>query len=93
MVLSVLKALWESNIDSDVINATHLTNLLLIECEKHQNDDDWAPEVIGDRLIGILLQVVNLFQNYIMLRYSAYIVPTVEKMRTLYAGKCGHVQG
>ena len=60
MVLSVLKALWESNIESDVINGTHLTNLLLIECEKHQNDDEWVPEVIGDRLIGILLQVANL---------------------------------
>ena len=84
-MLSVLKALWESNIESDVINGTHLTNLLLIECEKHQNDDEWVPEVIGDRLIGILLQVVNLSSNNSILNSLADIFPTVKKMRTLYA--------
>ena len=60
IVLSVLKAMWETNIDCDVINAMHLSNLLLIECEKHQNEEEWAPEVIGDRIIGTLLQVTSI---------------------------------
>jgi len=60
VVLSVLKALRELHLDVDVINSNHLCNLLLSECEKHPNEEEWAPEVIGDRIVGILLQVTIL---------------------------------
>ena len=86
IVLSVLKAMWETNIECDVINAMHLSNLLLIECEKHQNEEEWAPEVIGDRIIGTLLQVTS--KKYIFKIFVAYIKPAVQKVLTLYAGQC-----
>ena len=53
----VLKTLRELHLDMEIINSNHLCNLLLSECEKHPNEEDWAPEVIGDRIVGILLQV------------------------------------
>ena len=71
IVLSVLKAMWETNIDCDVINAMHLSNLLLIECEKHQNEEEWAPEVIGDRIIGTLLQVPFQFPFNVFLSFHS----------------------
>ena len=89
IVLSVLKAMWETNIDCDVINAMHLSNLLLIECEKHQNEEEWAPEVIGDRIIGTLLQVTFIkIHMYIFKIFIAYIKPAIQKVLTLYAGQC-----
>ena len=64
VVLSVLKALWEENIEKEqMINSSHLSNMLLIECEKHQDDEDWAPDAIGDRLVGILLQLISFLQS------------------------------
>ena len=52
-----MKTLRELHLDMEIINSNHLCNLLLSECEKHPNEEDWAPEVIGDRIVGILLQV------------------------------------
>ena len=64
VVLSVLKAMWEANIECDqMINSSHLSNMILIECEKHQDDEDWTADVIGDRLIGILLQLISFLQS------------------------------
>ena len=92
IVLSVLKAMWETNIDCDVINSMHLSNLLLIECEKHQNEEEWTPEVIGDRIIGTLLQVI-LISSSMFAVFVAYFESTIQKMCTLHAGQCRYVQG
>uniref|UniRef100_A0A915LCN6 Uncharacterized protein n=1 Tax=Meloidogyne javanica TaxID=6303 RepID=A0A915LCN6_MELJA len=39
-----------------------IKNLVLYECEKHYSDNEWHDFCIGDRLIGILLQLVSCLQ-------------------------------
>jgi len=34
-----------------------------VECEKHPNEDEWIAEVVGDRLVGILLQLISNLQS------------------------------
>ena len=36
--------------------------LLLYECEKHPRESEWEEGVLGDRIAGILMQLISCLQ-------------------------------
>ena len=39
-----------------------LQTLVLYECEKHPREEDWEEAHIGDRISGILMQLISCLQ-------------------------------
>jgi uncharacterized membrane protein YjjP (DUF1212 family) len=39
-----------------------LQTLILYECEKHPREEEWEESCIGDRITGILLQLISCLQ-------------------------------
>ena len=39
-----------------------LQTLVLYECEKHPREEDWEDSHIGDRISGILMQLISCLQ-------------------------------
>ena len=44
-----------------------LQTLVLYECEKHPREEDWEDAHIGDRISGILMQLISCLQVNIQL--------------------------
>ena len=63
--LSILKALRDKHLDlpGQPVKNYHLKTLLLYECEKHPREIDWDETCLGDRINGILLQLISCLQN------------------------------
>ncbi|VDN02615.1 unnamed protein product [Thelazia callipaeda] len=61
---SILKCLRDTHLDFPQSPITNyiLKTLLLFECEKHYNEFEWEERFIGDRVIGVLLQLVSCLQ-------------------------------
>ena len=80
--LSILKALRDRHFDvpGQPISSYHLKTLLLYECEKHPRELEWDDTCLGDRLNGILLQLISCLQNR---RCPHYFLPNVD----LFKGK------
>ncbi|CAB3401728.1 unnamed protein product [Caenorhabditis bovis] len=83
--LSILKCLRDAHLDFPGTPVTNyiLKTLVLYECEKHCSDYDWEAACIGDRLIGILLQLVSCLQCR---RCAHYFLPQLDLLR----GKPSH---
>ncbi|KFP44304.1 Protein mab-21-like 2 [Chlamydotis macqueenii] len=62
--LSVLKTLRDRHLElpGQPLNNYHMKTLLLYECEKHPRETDWDEACLGDRLNGILLQLISCLQ-------------------------------
>lgn len=80
--LSILKALRDRHLDvpGQPVVAYHLKTLLLYECEKHPREIEWDDTCLGDRINGILLQLISCLQNR---RCPHYFLPNVD----LFKGK------
>ena len=39
-----------------------LQTLVLYECEKHPREEDWEEAHVGDRISGILMQLISCLQ-------------------------------
>ena len=79
--LSILKTLRDRNFDSTPITNYVLKCLVLYECEKHPNDHEWCDDTtLGDRLNGILLQLISCLQCR---KCPHYFLPNVD----LFKGK------
>lgn len=63
--LSILKSLRDKHLDmpGQPVRNYHLKTLLLYECEKHPREIEWDETCLGDRLNGILLQMISCLQN------------------------------
>ena len=73
--LSILKTLRDRNFDSLAITNYVLKSLVLHECEKHPNEHEWSDDIsLGDRLNGILLQLISCLQCR---RCPHYFLPNV----------------
>ena len=58
-----------------------LKSLVLYECEKHPNEQEWCDDItLGDRLNGILLQLISCLQCR---KSPHYFLPNVD----LFKGK------
>jgi hypothetical protein len=55
-----------------------MRHLLLHECEKHPRDCEWEERCVGERVSGILLQLVACLQSR---RSPAYFMPAVDALR------------
>lgn len=80
--LSVLKTLRDRHLElpGQPLNNYHMKTLLLYECEKHPRETDWDEACLGDRLNGILLQLISCLQCR---RCPHYFLPNLD----LFQGK------
>lgn len=80
--LSILKSLRDRHFDlpGQPITNYHLKTLLLYECEKHPREIEWDETCLGDRINGILLQMISCLQNR---RCPHYFLPNLD----LFKGK------
>jgi hypothetical protein len=81
-ILSILKALRDGHLElpANPISSYILKTLVLYECEKHPREFEWDESAIGDRLNGILLQLISCLQCK---RCPHYFLPTLD----LFKGK------
>jgi len=75
--LSVLKTLRDRHLDLSgcPVDNYHIRTLVLYECEKHPLDADWDDACLGDRVNGVLLQLISCLQNR---RCPHYFVPGLD---------------
>ncbi|TKS80786.1 putative nucleotidyltransferase MAB21L1 [Collichthys lucidus] len=80
--LSVLKALRDRHLElpGQPLNNYHMKTLVSYECEKHPRESDWDENCLGDRLNGILLQLISCLQCR---RCPHYFLPNLD----LFQGK------
>ena len=80
--LSILKCLRDNHLDlpGNPVTSYVMKTLLLYECEKHPRDIEWDDTAIGDRLNGILLQLISCLQCK---RCPHYFLPSLD----LFKGK------
>lgn len=79
--LSILKTLRDRNLDGpgqSCITTYHLKTLLLYECEKHPHEYEWDDYNLGDRINGILLQLISCLQSR---RCPHYFLPSLDLFR------------
>ena len=55
-----------------------MKTLVLYECEKHPNDYEWDDSLLGDRINGILLQLISFLQTR---KFPAYFLSQVDIFR------------
>merc|ERR1712241_393046 len=80
--LSILKTLRDQHLDMPAgpVTAYVMKTLVLYECEKHPREMDWDERCIGDRLNGVLLQLISCLQCK---RCPHYFLPNLD----LFKGK------
>jgi len=80
--LSILKALRDRHLDiqGNPVTSYVLQTLLLYECEKHPRESEWEQGSIGDRINGLLLQLMSCLQCR---RCPHYFLPNLD----LFKGK------
>nr|CAH8851587.1 unnamed protein product [Trichobilharzia regenti] len=61
-----------------VIQEYDIKTLVLHECEKHPKDEDWTEYTLGDRINGILLQLISCLQHR---RCPHYFLPQLDIFR------------
>ncbi|KAK7864382.1 hypothetical protein R5R35_010978 [Gryllus longicercus] len=80
--LSILKTLRDRHLDlpGNPVTSYHMKTLLLFECEKHPREMEWDEACLGDRINGILLQLISCLQCR---RCPHYFLPNLD----LFKGK------
>jgi len=75
--LSILKTIRDRHLDytGSPLNNYHMKVLLLYECEKHPRDQEWDSKTLGDRIKGILLQLVSCLRCR---RLPHFFLPSVD---------------
>ncbi|TKR77949.1 hypothetical protein L596_018836 [Steinernema carpocapsae] len=86
---SILKCLRDTHLDFPQSPITNyiMKTLLLFECEKHFNEFEWDDMCIGDRVIGVLLQLVNCLQCR---KCPHYFLPQLDLLRGVQAHVLDH---
>jgi len=79
-VLSMLKCIKDRNLDcqGNPVSIHVLQTLVLYECEKHPREEDWEDSHIGDRISGILMQLISCLQCR---KCPHYFLPSVDLFR------------
>lgn len=80
--LSILKTLRDRHLElpGNPVTNYHIKTLVLYECEKHPQDAEWDDTCLGDRINGILLQLISCLQCR---RCPHYFLPHLD----LFKGK------
>ena len=58
---------FDSSFQGNPVTVHVLQTLVLYECEKHPREEDWEEAHIGDRISGILMQLISCLQVNIQL--------------------------
>jgi len=79
--LRVLKTLRDRHLDLSgcPVDNYHIRTLVLYECEKHPLDADWDEACLGDRVNGVLLQLISCLQNR---RCPHYFIPGLDLFKS-----------
>eukprot|EP00096_Caligus_rogercresseyi_P012696 TRINITY_DN5408_c0_g1_i1.p1 TRINITY_DN5408_c0_g1~~TRINITY_DN5408_c0_g1_i1.p1 ORF type:complete len:366 (-),score=116.55 TRINITY_DN5408_c0_g1_i1:422-1519(-) len=74
--LSIIKTLRDQHLElpGNPVNNYVMKTLLLFECEKHPREADWEEASLGDRINGILLQLISCLQSK---RCPHYFLPAL----------------
>ncbi|CEF65498.1 Protein mab-21-like 1 [Strongyloides ratti] len=78
--LSILKSLRDDHLqfpNSPITNYI-IKTLILFECEKHPHDYEWKEHCIGDRILGVLLQLVSCLQCR---KCPHYFIPQLDLLK------------
>ena len=80
--LSVLRTLRDAHLElpGQPVDHYHVKTLLLHECGKHPREDEWTDTCLGDRINGIVLQMISCLQNR---KCAHYFLPNLD----LFKGK------
>lgn len=80
--LSVLRALRDAHLEiqGSPVDQYHVRTLLLHECSKHPREEEWTDRCLGDRINGIVLQLISCLQNR---KCGHYFLPNLD----LFKGK------
>jgi len=80
--LSILKTLRDRHLDvqGNPVSSYVVQTLLLYECEKHPREGEWEEGALGDRIAGILMQLISCLQCR---RCPHYFLPNLD----LFKGK------
>ncbi|XP_054265427.1 protein mab-21-like [Macrosteles quadrilineatus] len=80
--LSILKTLRDRHLElpGSPVTSYHIKTLVLYECEKHPMETEWDEASLGDRINGILLQLISCLQCR---RCPHYFLPQLD----LFKGK------
>ena len=57
-----------------------LQTLVLYECEKHSREEEWEEAHIGDRISGILMQLISCLQVDLVCFYEFFVDSRNEKL-------------
>lgn len=79
--LSILKTLRDRHLDvgpGSPISGYILKTLVLFECEKHPHEAEWDELALGDRIVGVLLQLVSCLQCR---KCPHYFIPALDLLR------------
>merc|ERR1712106_482645 len=78
--LSILKTLRDRhlNIEGNPVTGYILQTLLMYECEKHPREEDWMEATVGDRIAGLLMQLISCLQCR---RCPHYFIPSVDLLK------------
>jgi len=79
-VLSMLKCIRDRHLDlqGNPVTVHVLQTLVLYECEKHPREEDWEEAHVGDRISGILMQLISCLQCR---KCPHYFLPSVDLFR------------
>jgi len=79
-VLSMLKVIRDRHLDlqGNPVSVHVLQTLVLYECEKHSREEEWEEAHVGDRISGILMQLISCLQCR---RCPHYFLPSVDLFR------------
>ena len=64
-----------------------LQTLVLYECEKHPREEDWEDSHVGDRISGILMQLISCLQ----VERKSRLIITERKLYELMLMECNSV--
>jgi len=78
--LSIMKTIRDRHLDlqGNPVSPYVLQTLILYECEKHPREEEWEEASLGDRITGILLQLISCLQCR---RCPHYFLPSVDLFR------------
>ncbi|KRZ11435.1 Protein mab-21, partial [Trichinella zimbabwensis] len=77
--LTILKTLRDRHLDNGAAVTNYVVKtLVLYECEKHPHESEWDELAMGERIIGVLLQLVSCLQCR---KCPHYFIPSLDLLQ------------
>merc|ERR1719215_2471160 len=76
--LSIYLTIYSYSFQGNPVTSHVIQTLILYECEKHPGEDRWEDHCLGDRITGIILQLISCLQCR---KCPHYFLPSVDLFR------------